>query len=61
MTPKERLLATKNREEYEANKKYYGNLKPDAEIIAHLSKIYGKMYGGPEELYKTLPPKCPGQ
>ena len=23
MTPKERLLATKNREEYEANKKYY--------------------------------------
>ncbi len=37
------------------------NLKPDKEIIEHLNKIFPKVEKTTEELYKTLPPRCPGQ
>ncbi len=54
MTDKERLLAIDNYEEYKRQRLTFMNLKPDKEVIEHLNKTE-------EELYKTLPPRCPGQ
>ena len=61
MTDTERLLAIDNYEEYKRQRLTFMNLKPDKEVIEHLNKIFPKMYKTEEELYKTLPPRCPGQ
>lgn len=54
MTPKERLLQMETYEEYEKNRKELAGLKPDKEVIAHLSKLFGKMSDTKEEFYSYL-------
>lgn len=61
MTDKERLLAIDTYEEYKKQRLSFMNLKPDKEVIEHLNKIFPKVEKTTEELYKTLPPRCPGQ
>lgn len=57
MTVKERLLRMQTYDEYEAHRKELDGLKPDKEVVAHLSKLFGKASDTHEELYKTLPDK----
>lgn len=54
MTQKERLLQMKTYEEFDKNRESFKGLKPDREIIEHLSKITPKSSNPSEELYKTL-------
>ena len=53
MTQKERLLQMKTYEEFERDRGLFKGLKPDKEIIAHLSKISSKSPNPQEELYKV--------
>lgn len=53
MNPKERLLQIKTYEEYEKNRKQLQGLKPDKDVIKHLSKLFGKAFNTKEELYMT--------
>lgn len=55
MTAKERLLQMKTYEEYESHRSELKGLKPDKEVIAHLSKLFGKASDTKEELYSYLP------
>lgn len=55
MTDKERLLQIKTYEEYLDQRKTFMDLKPDKEVIAHLSKLFPKVSNTNEELYKTPP------
>jgi hypothetical protein len=55
MTQKERLLAINNYEEYLKQRESFKGLKPDKEVVAHLSKIFPKVSDTKEELYKTPP------
>lgn len=55
MTKKEKLLEMKTYEEYEKRRKELDGLQPDKEVIAHLSKLFGKMSDAKEELYSYLP------
>lgn len=55
MTPKERLLQMKTYEEYEQQREKLKGLKPDKDVITHLSFLFGKLQNPPEELYKTCP------
>ncbi len=53
MTPKEKLLQMKTYKEFDENRELFKDLKPDKEIIEHLSKITPKSPNPQEELYKT--------
>lgn len=55
MTPKERLLQMKTYEEYRQGRELLNGLKPDKEVLEHLSKLFGKSPNPPEELYRTPP------
>lgn len=55
MTQKERLLSINNYEEYLKQRESFKGLKPDKEVVAHLSKIFPKVSDTKEELYKTPP------
>lgn len=55
MTPKERLLQMKSYEEYEQGRGLLDGLKPDKEVIEHLSKLFGRLPSPHEELYRTPP------
>ena len=55
MSPKENLLKMKTYEEYEKNREELKGLKPDKEVIEHLSKLFGKASDTREELYMTRP------
>lgn len=55
MTPKERLLQMKTYEEYERKRGELKGLKPDKEVIEHLSKLFGRSPNPQEELYSYLP------
>lgn len=57
MTPKEKLLQMETYEEYIQHKNELNELKPDKEVIAHLSRLFGKMSNTKEELYKIPPSK----
>lgn len=59
MTAKEQLLKIKTYEEYLEKRHTLKELKPDKEVIEHLSKIFPKASNTKEELYKT-PPKDGG-
>ena len=41
-------------EEYEKSRNELEGLKPDKDVIAHLSKLFGKMSNTKEELYSYL-------
>lgn len=56
MTDKDRLLKIDTYEEYLKQRETFGNLKPDKEVIEHLSTIFPPISNPQEELYKT-PPK----
>lgn len=53
MTAKEKLLQMKSYKEFDENRELFKDLKPDKEIIEHLSKITPKATNPQEELYKT--------
>lgn len=55
MTAKEKLLQMKTYKEFDENREFFKDLKPDKEIIEHLSKITPKSSNPQEELYKTPP------
>lgn len=55
MTPKEKLLKMKTYQEFDENRELFKDLKPDKEIIEHLSKITPKSPNPQEELFKTPP------
>ena len=55
MTPKKRLLQMKTYEEYRQGRELLSGLKPDKEVLEHLSKLFGKSPNPPEELYRTPP------
>lgn len=55
MTPKEQLLQMKTYQEFDVNRELFKDLKPDKEIIEHLSKITPKSPNPQEELYKNPP------
>lgn len=55
MSPKEKLLQMNTYEEYEARRGELKGLKPDKEVVEHLSKLFGKASDTTEELYKTPP------
>lgn len=52
MTPKKKLLRMETYEEYEKGRTGLAGLKPDNEVIEHLSKLFGKVSDTKEELYK---------
>ncbi len=53
MTAKEKLLRMETYEEYEKGRAELAGLKPDKEVIEHLSKLFGKVSDTKEELYKV--------
>ena len=53
MTAKEKLLQLKSYEEFDQRREEFKGLRPDKEIIEHLSKISSKSPNPPEELFKT--------
>ncbi len=55
MTLKEKFLQIKTYKEFNEQRELFKKLKPDKEIIEHLSKITPKSPNPPEELYKTVP------
>ncbi len=57
MSQKEKLLQMTTYEEYEARRSELKGLKPDKEVIEHLSKLFGKASGTTEELCITHPSK----
>lgn len=57
MTLKERLLSIKTYEEFRKQREDFLHLKPDKEIIEHLSKITPHSPNPSEELFKTLSDK----
>lgn len=52
MIAKEMLLNMKTKEEYERKKHLLKDLKPDKEVVNHLSMLFGKVNNTDEELYK---------
>lgn len=50
MTLKEKIMAIKSYEEFDKRREEFKDLKPDKEILAHLSEIFPKAYAGKEEL-----------
>ena len=52
MTQKEILLQMKTYEEFDRNREAFKGIKPDKDIIEHLSKITPKSPNPQEELYK---------
>ena len=55
MTAKEQLLHMKTYEEYEEHRNELKGLKPDKEVIAHLSMLFGKTSDTKEELFLYPP------
>ena len=55
MTAKEQLLHMKTYEEYEKHRNELKGLKPDKEVIAHLSMLFGKTSDTKEELFLYPP------
>ena len=55
MTPKEKLLKMKTYQEFDENRELFKDLKPDKEIIEHLSKITPKSPNPQGEVYKNPP------
>ena len=60
MSLKEEFLQIKTYEEYEPQREKFRSLVRDKEVLAHLDKLYGKVYVGGdiehgliEEVYKT--------
>lgn len=53
MTQKEILLQMKTYEEFDRNREAFKGMKPDKDIIEHLSKITPKSPNPQEELYTT--------
>lgn len=53
MTQKEKLLKMESYEEFDQNRKLFDGLKPDKDIIEHLSRISPKSPNPQEELYKA--------
>ena len=52
MTQKEKLLQMKSYEEFDRNRELFKGMKPDKDIIEHLSRITPKSPNPQEELYK---------
>ena len=52
MTQKEKLLQMKSYEEFDRNRELFKGMKPDKDIIEHLSRITPKSPKPQEELYK---------
>jgi len=57
MTDKERLLQINSYEEYLKRRESFKDLKPDKEVIEHLSKLFPKVSETKEELFKEPPSK----
>ena len=55
MSAKEKFLQMNTYEEYEERRDELKGLKPDKEVVEHLSKLFGNVSDTTEELYKTPP------
>lgn len=52
MTEKEKFLNLKSYEEFDKKRSEFKNLKFDKDIVEHMAKIFPKLSGVKEELYK---------